>query len=482
VALSVKRTLVQFGGEAAAAVAEAPATASLCPTCNNHFSADARFCPYDGEALGPAPDWDPLGDPLLGAVIDGRYEVLEVLGEGGMGTVYRARHAALGRSFAIKALRRDLAQDSELAARFIQEAKAAAAVSHPSVVQITDFGALPSGQPYFVMELLEGRTLSRILREQGSLPPERAARIARQVAEALAAAHAVGIIHRDLKPDNVQIAVGAGAHEMVKVLDFGLAKVAGASRLTRQGMVFGTPHYMSPEQAAGEPIDHRVDIYALGVVLYELLTGRLPFEADSFMGVLTKHIYMEPPPPSRLLTGGAELGPLEQITMRCLAKQPANRFADMQALIAELDRIPSIGTHSTLPAPPLTSERPPRSFARPGWPLLLGAGALLMVLLLLLGLGVWGLAGRAKSEPSVASSGGTAPTPSAPAPGPAASQPVQPSLEPTVAAAEPALPDVRPAATRPGTRPGSARPAPAGSAPRAKPRPGSSDIVNPWAE
>ncbi len=319
----VKETLIQF---------DSPRTASACPSCGQHFSGDARFCPFDGEPLGASGDWDPSGDPLIGTVVDGRYEIQEVLGEGGMGTVYGVRHVALGRRFAVKALRRDLAQDSDLPPRFIQEAKAAAAVSHPNVVQITDFGTLPGGQPYFVMELLDGVPLSRVIREGGPVPVPRALTIARQVAHALAAAHAVGVVHRDLKPDNIQVAT-LGERDIVKVLDFGLAKVAGGSRFTRAGMVFGTPHYMSPEQAAGEPSDHRLDIYALGIVLYEMLTGKLPFEADTFMGVLTKHIYMVPPPPSEVLGNGLALGPLERIVMRCLEKKPEKRYATMEELL-----------------------------------------------------------------------------------------------------------------------------------------------------
>lgn len=320
-----------------------------CRVCGHVFSGrDARFCPFDGESLEAA-TWDPSGDALLGSVVDGRYEVQSVLGEGGMGTVYRVRHKALERPLALKALRRDLSKDADLPTRFIQEAKAAAAVEHPNVVQITDFGTLPTGQPYFVMELLEGEALSHIIRDTGRISSSRAVGIAIQIAEALGAAHAAGVIHRDLKPDNVNVRA-TGHHDVVKVLDFGLAKVAGTSRLTRAGMVFGTPHYMSPEQAAGDPSDHRVDIYALGVLLFEMITGRLPFEADSFTGVLAMHMYMEPPSMSALV--GAPLGRIEDITLRCLAKKPAERYATMGDLLADLDR-----AAATLSVPPEPSSR-----------------------------------------------------------------------------------------------------------------------------
>jgi serine/threonine-protein kinase len=225
---------------------------------------------------------------------------LSVIGEGGMGTVYEVRHRALGKRFALKALRKDLALDAEIAARFIQEARTAAAVSHPGLVEITDFGRLESGQVYFVMELLEGTSLAALLRNGGPLPAARGLAIVRQLVHALKAAHDASIVHRDLKPDNIHIGRGDNDTDRVKIVDFGLAKVVGSSKLTRAGMVFGTPHYMSPEQAAGETVDHRADIYALGIVMYEMFTGKVPFEADSYMGVLTKHMYMTPAPPSDL--------------------------------------------------------------------------------------------------------------------------------------------------------------------------------------
>lgn len=317
---------------------EAP-HARRCPTCHQRFSSDGRFCPFDASELAPAEDWDPRADPLIGNVVDDRYEILDVIGEGGMGTVYLAKHTKLGRRFALKALRRDLATDPMLSARFIQEARAAAAVEHPNVVQIIDFGKLTSGQVYFVMEYLEGRSLSWLIRNGGPIPAARAVAIVRRVAQALAAAHAENIVHRDLKPDNIHIADRLGESELVKVLDFGLARLAGQTRLTRDGVVFGTPHYMSPEQAMGEEVDQRTDIYALGVVMYEMFTGCVPFEADSYMGVLTKHMYIEPTPPSRLMGDSADLGALEDMTLRCLEKRPARRYSSMVHFLAELDRI-----------------------------------------------------------------------------------------------------------------------------------------------
>ncbi len=340
--------------ERAAATAPCPRAphrgfAKACPQCRQHFSGDARFCPFDGEQLAPAPHWDPATDPMIGHVIDGRYEIECMLGEGGMGRVYRAVHGALGRRFALKLLKHELASDPALSARFIQEAKAVASVNSPSIVQITDFGQLPTGQPYFVMELLQGCALSRVINEQGPLSPRDTARVARPVAEGLGVAHAARIIHRDLKPDNIHIAGLDTSNPVVKVLDFGLAKVAGASRLTRDGMVFGTPHYMSPEQAAGEPLDQRVDIYALGVVMYEMATGRTPFEADTYMGVLTQHIHVVPVRPSVVL-GRDSLGGLEEIILRCLAKMPNERYGDMEE-VAQALRLVERGAERTRGVP-----------------------------------------------------------------------------------------------------------------------------------
>src|SRR5260370_14649751 len=307
----------------------------VCPTCHQHSPGDARFCPFDGGPLEVAQGYRPESDPLVGKLIEGRSEVESAVGEGGMGSVYAVRHRALDKRFAMKVMRADLAKQGELAARFIQEARATAAIGHPNIVQITDFGELPSGAPYFVMELLDGTPLSKMIRKGGPLPAALAVRILLQTASALSAAHAAGVIHRDLKPDNLHIA----KNEVVKVLDFGVAKMAGAGRLTRTGMVFGTPHYMSPEQASGGEVDHRADMYAFGIIMYEMFTGRVPFEADSYMGVLTKHMFMVPEPPSQVNDAARELGALEDVTLRCLEQKPEARYATMDELIPDVQSI-----------------------------------------------------------------------------------------------------------------------------------------------
>jgi serine/threonine protein kinase len=312
-----------------------------CTSCGHRFSGDAAFCPFDGSKLEKtAPD--PMADPFIGSLVDARYQVIALLGEGGMGQVYEVRHVALDRHFAMKVLRRELARDEDLADRFIQEARATASVRHPNVVEITDFGKLPTGVPYFVMELLVGETLGQVIKSGGPIPARRAVRIIRQVASALGSAHAAGIVHRDLKPDNVFLVGGVSggtASDDIRVVDFGAAKIIGSSRITREGIVFGTPHYMSPEQASGQPVDHRADVYALGVIMYEMFTGRVPFEADTYMGVLTQHMFVRPVRPSQVSPAARGLGAVEEITMVCLAKKREDRYASMEELAAALDEV-----------------------------------------------------------------------------------------------------------------------------------------------
>lgn len=282
--------------------------------------------------VGAAPD------PRLGEVIDGRYQITARIGEGGMGVVYRARHVILGKSVAVKILRADVSSNEQIVGRFQQEAQSASAIGNEHIVDISDFGFLADGSAYFTMELLDGRSLSKVLAQERPLDPYRAAHITFQLTKALGAAHGQGIVHRDMKPDNVILIEKEGNPDFVKVLDFGIAKVAGASsKLTQAGEVFGTPHYMSPEQCAGKPVDHRTDVYALGIILYEMVSGRVPFDADDLMGILTKQIY-EPPTPPRELSPPTELPELlEAIIMKALAKVPEQRFASMSEFRKEIE-------------------------------------------------------------------------------------------------------------------------------------------------
>jgi serine/threonine protein kinase len=244
-------------------------------------------------------------DPLLGTTIAERYQVIRKLGEGGMGAVYLAMHTILEKQVALKVLHGEFARKPDLVDRFMQEAKAASRIRHENVIDISDFGATPDGYVFFAMELLSGHDLhediARAKLAGQLLPWSRSKKIFLQICGALAAAHARGIVHRDLKPENVYLVDFLGDPDFVKLLDFGIAKLTdvsqseGGRKLTKTGMLFGTPEYMSPEQARGENVDHRVDVYAMGCILFQLVTNRVPFEAENFMGVLSQHLTAEPP-------------------------------------------------------------------------------------------------------------------------------------------------------------------------------------------
>jgi serine/threonine protein kinase len=325
-----------------------------CPVCRNRFPTGANFCPHDGKALVQLPESErhPIDDRFVGTTLDGRYEVERRIGQGGMGVVYSARHTVIDKPVAIKVLRPEYCRKAGLVERFEREARAASRIGHPNIVDVTDFGKLDDGQVYLVMEQLVGDTLAAEIRRLDErierMPLSRVIDLATQTCHGLSAAHAKGIVHRDLKPENIFIVnpkndtvieESAGYRtDFVKLLDFGIARfTVESARITQMGSVFGTPQYMSPEQAAGQDSDHRGDIYALGCIIYEMLVGRPPFLADTFMGTLTKQMYEPPVSPRQMRHDGSIPPPLEAAILRMLAKKPEDRFQSTAEVASALN-------------------------------------------------------------------------------------------------------------------------------------------------
>ncbi|MDT7605306.1 MAG: eukaryotic-like serine/threonine-protein kinase, partial [Acidobacteriota bacterium] len=280
-------------------------------------------------------------DPLIGRILDEKYRLDERLGEGGMGTVYRATHLLIDRPVALKVLHPRFVEDDSAQQRFRREARAAGRLQHPNAVAVTDFGRTADGYVYIVMELLEGSTLRDVMTEEAPMPVERAVGLMSQIAAAVEAAHEGGVIHRDLKPGNIFVVQRKGLPPVVKVLDFGIAKLAAdslddsdAKNLTQTGVMIGTPRYMSPEQCDGEHLTPASDVYSLGIILYEMFTGETPFNGASPLAVALQHSSKPPRPPRELApTLPAEM---EAVVLHALAKKPDERPADAGALREEL--------------------------------------------------------------------------------------------------------------------------------------------------
>jgi len=279
-------------------------------------------------------------DPLIGKLIGGRFEVISRLGAGGMGVVYRARQVGIDRIVAIKTLLKDRATDEKVVARFKNEARAVSRLNHPNTIRIFDFGQMDDGTLYFAMELLEGRSLDKAIRQDAPVSVRRTLHIMSQMADSLAEAHSKGIVHRDLKPENVYLSQVGDDPDFVKVLDFGVARMreqdSSQGTMTQAGVIFGTPRYMAPEQARTMAVDARADIYALGIIWYELLTGRTPFDADNPLAILMKHI--QDPVPAMSVTRPDVSVPaeVEALVLKCLEKSPERRFQSAASLAVEL--------------------------------------------------------------------------------------------------------------------------------------------------
>ena len=309
---------------------------SECLHCQGRLEPGARYCPHCGKA---APN--DVADPYIGHIVSQRYRIESRIAKGGMGEVYKARHLEMNQAVAVKILHRRFAEDDTVAQRFLNEARSACKVRHPMAVSIYDFGRLGDGSLFLTMEYVNGLTLSEFILRNGPLEPVPAMRIAMQLCEVLASAHAEQVIHRDVKPDNIMVFEGAGSRMSIKVLDFGIAKMLDDDHsriMTQAGTAFGTPEYMSPEQASGARVDMRADIYATGLVLYTMLAGDPPFTGSNKLGLLQRHI-TEKPAPIQQRSKHNVPDALAGIIHRALSKNPADRPQTMEAFLSELDDI-----------------------------------------------------------------------------------------------------------------------------------------------
>ena len=299
----------------------------FCPVCGTEYADDVKFCPRDGQTLKSA---NPSGD-LIGQVIADRYHVTKKLGEGGMGAVYLAEHVKMGRKSAIKVMSASMSQDADAVSRFNREANNASRIQHPNICAIYDFGETPDGLMYLAMEFIEGHSLNEILKKSGPMTLQRATHILRQTAEALHVAHEGGIVHRDLKPDNIMIAQ-QGGKDLVKVVDFGIAKAVGGDesgqKVTKTGLVVGTPEYMSPEQLSGDKLDGRSDLYSLALVYYRMITGTLPFQAETSQETMIKRLTDDPMPLRQALPTANFPAGLQAVMDHALARYANDRYSD----------------------------------------------------------------------------------------------------------------------------------------------------------
>lgn len=330
-----------------------------CPQCGNPGDDDAQYCAACGFPVGSVPA--ETEDSFIGKTLPGGFLILDLLSVGGMGRVYRAEQRVLGRTVAVKIIHPHLLSDENSAARFLTEARAASQLNHPNSVSVIDFGRTQDGEPYLVMEFLRGKDLAYVAYEEGPLPFNRICEILRQVLTALGEAHELGIVHRDLKPENIIVERMRRGNDHVKVVDFGLAKLKASEvgpSVTSPGIVCGTPDYMAPEQGRGDPIDGRADLYAVGVVMFQLLTGRLPFESENPTQVVMMHISV-PVPDARQVAPEREIPPpIIEVLNKALAKDAKDRYQDAHefadALVAAVEAIESVPPDRGSTMPPVS--------------------------------------------------------------------------------------------------------------------------------
>ncbi len=343
-----------------------------CPSCQTPVDESQRFCPSCGTVLAQG---EGQPDPMIGQVLGGKYTVIRLLGEGGMGAVYEGEQqlGTTKRKVAVKTLHPHLSRDPKIKARFEREVGTIAELEHPNTIQVFDFGTTAEGILYIVMEFLHGKSLADAIEKGGAMAPERVVNILQQVCGSLEEAHGRGIVHRDLKPDNVVLVERAGKKDFVKVLDFGIAKRSkeedkDEQKLTQQGMVLGTPPYMSPEQFTGKPIDSRSDIYSLAVMAYEMLSGKLPFKADTAWEWATQHMTQPPIPIETLPEASRATEAMRAALRKALAKSPDDRFQNVRDFIDAFS-----GTAPIVAAGAPTAGAPVRAKTEVGTPLDVGA-------------------------------------------------------------------------------------------------------------
>ena len=298
-----------------------------CAQCGLKYPDDETRCFVDNTVLVEATD------PMIGTTLAGRYLVEQPIGQGGMSTVYQARHTLVDRPVAVKVMSGNLVQDASLRERFRREAKNSAALAHPNIIEIYDYGETEDGSPFLVMELLNGAPLAQLI-AGGSIDPSTVVVLGLQIAQGLARAHDFEVVHRDLKPENIFVCDAGSGRVIVKLLDFGIARSMHDSRLTNQGEIFGTPQYMAPERITSIDTGPPADLYALGVMLFEMLTGRLPFVSEELTGYFLQHMQKAPPKPSDLVPQCPRR--LEELILSLLEKKPEDRPVDAHAVIKEL--------------------------------------------------------------------------------------------------------------------------------------------------